>query len=147
MTAILKSEVAMAISRLRKADARAKNAVTQGMRDAAQTLLVESLKLVPIDTGELSKSATIKTNENGFNTTVDVSYGGENAYYAVFVHEDLTKVHGTAFNIKYAHEIMMGREHARRPEEQAKFLEKPAADLTAVKRVFNKSVERRMAGP
>jgi hypothetical protein len=46
--------------------------------------------------------------------------------YALYVHEDLTKAHGEAFNVKHADEIAAGTEHSRGPNQQAKFLEQPA---------------------
>jgi hypothetical protein len=59
------------------------------------------------------------------NVSVSVGY---TAAYAVFVHEDLQKAHGAAFNIKHADEIASGAEHSRGPEQQAKFLEGPARE-------------------
>lgn len=48
--------------------------------------------------------------------------------YAVYVHEDLTKAHGAAFNVKHAAEIASGEEHTRGADQQAKFLERPARE-------------------
>lgn len=51
---------------------------------------------------------------------VDVGY---RVSYAAFVHENLENAHGEVFNVKYAKDIAAGITHARRPQEQAKFLE------------------------
>lgn len=127
------SEVAAIIKRLRKPDARAVNYVTKSMEAGAKKIYDESQKLVPIDTGALAASGHIVTVHAGFDSSVEVIYGGEDAYYAVFVHEDPTKAHGFVFNELHADEIASGKTHARRPQEQFKFLEVPARDVTAIK--------------
>ena len=71
---------------------------------------------------------------------------GYTAAYAVYVHENLEAAHGTAYNAKYAAEISQGQmvnkkgrvvkkkgwkgRTSRGPEQQAKFLEQPARELS-----------------
>lgn len=66
---------------------------------------------------------------------------GYDAAYAIFVHEDLEAAHGSAYNQKYAEEIAAGKtksgrkkrgwkgKTSRGPNQQAKFLEKPAREM------------------
>lgn len=54
---------------------------------------------------------------------------GYTAKYALFVHEDLEATHGEAFNQKHAADIAAGREEARGPNQQAKYLEMPFRKL------------------
>lgn len=142
MAAILKSEVDAVILGSKSPSAKSLFVVDSAMRDAAKYLLKRSQELVPTDSGRLAASGRIESHNYGFAATIDVVYGDENAYYAVFVHENLLAVHGDAFNAKYAYEIAMGREHPRRSQEQAKFLQEPLADLSPIRTAFNKSVER-----
>jgi len=95
---------------------------------AAKILLRASRKIVPIDTKALYESGRVEYSGAGNKTIATVTYGDEKAYYAVWVHQDPTKVHGAAFNQKYAAEIARGLTHPRRPEERYKFLEEPARD-------------------
>jgi hypothetical protein len=69
---------------------------------------------------------------------------GYTAAYAVYVHENLEAAHGQMYNAKYADEIAMTRAmkaakipkgsftewHDRGPNQQAKFLEQPARELS-----------------
>jgi len=82
----------------------------------------ESMKIVPVDTGNLKASAFTRRVEgtSGLNTVVFVGF---TAAYAIYVHENLEAAHGEAFNAKYAQEIAQGLEHRRGKNQQAKFLE------------------------
>ncbi len=53
---------------------------------------------------------------------------GYSAPGAVMVHEDLEALHGSLFNEVHADEISRGVIVARRPQEQAKYLEQPGRD-------------------
>lgn len=109
---------------MRNAGQKGKLAIRRSMRATAEFILAESQKIVPMDTGALAASGKVEvTFGTGLDTVATVSYGDANAPYAVFVHEDLSKRHGSAFNVHYAQEIAAGYTHERRPEEQAKFLE------------------------
>lgn len=50
---------------------------------------------------------------------------GYTAAYALYVHEDLSKAHGDAYNEKWADDIAAGRKTSRGSGQQAKFLEQP----------------------
>jgi hypothetical protein len=54
---------------------------------------------------------------------------GYSTNYALFVHEDLEKRHGSVYNEYYAAEIDAGLMHSRGEGQQAKFLEQPARRL------------------
>lgn len=95
-------------------------AIGAKFRAAGEYILTEARKLVPFDTGALWESGQVRLISIASDLSVEVSF---NTPYALYVHEDLTKRHGRAFNEYYAEDIAAGRTHARRPEEQAKFLE------------------------
>lgn len=98
----------------------------RGLKRAADMLFTRSQDLVPVDTKALSDSGrSYKLAGYGFSSVFVVGYGGDQktGKYAVFVHEDLQKAHGLAYNVKHASDIAAGITHMRRPEEMAKFLE------------------------
>ena len=75
-------------------------------------ILKESQEIVPVQTGHLKRSGVVY-NAGGFGyyAIIIVGYGGD-AKYAVYVHEDPTKAHGAAFNIKHADKIAhSGKSH------------------------------------
>ena len=93
---------------------------------AAKVIYEETDKIVPEDKGPLRASGQVGLIGTGLASEAFVSYGGPDAPYVVWVHEDPTKTHGQAFNVKHAAEIAAGFEKARRPEERFKFLEEVA---------------------
>ena len=98
-----------------------------GLKKAGLYLQRESMKLVPIQTGNLRGSADTQMSGSGKSVAATVSYATE---YAVFVHENLEAKHGAAFNAAYAEEIAAARAghpyyFKRGPKQQAKFLEQP----------------------
>ena len=107
----------------------------RGLKRAGLRLQRDSMKLVPIDTGNLRAGAFTRASGSGFQTEVRVGYV---AAYAVYVHENLEAAHGEAFNKKHADKIAAYRKrhgkrggpyspysHKRKAVEQAKFLETP----------------------
>lgn len=71
----------------------------------AKYILRESQQIVPVQTGHLKRSGTVyNAGGIGYYAIIIVGYGGD-AKYAVYVHEDPTKAHGAAFNIKHADKI------------------------------------------
>lgn len=111
--------------------------LTLGLKKAGLFLQGESMRIVPVDKGNLRASAF--TRSEGDNTpNVDVTVG-YTANYAIFVHENLDAAHGAAFNAKYARELAHARSlrrrrkggttgpfaHNRGENQQAKFLESP----------------------
>lgn len=101
--------------------------LSTNLYQAGKFLQKVSQEIVPIDTQALHDSAFTLLIPAGMFTNVVVGY---NTSYAVRVHEDLDMRHGARFNQHYASEIAQGREGytMKRPDEQAKFLEKPARD-------------------
>ena len=84
----------------------------------------------------------LRAIENKSKATHDGSVVvGYNAGYAVYVHEDMNKAHGAAYNAKYAAEIASGLTPSgkvkkgwkgrtnRGADQQAKFLEKPVREM------------------
>lgn len=79
----------------RKADRGAE----RGLKRAGMLLQRMSMEICPVQTGDLRDSAETRWDGAGTKTVVRVVYKTD---YAVYVHEDLTKAHGAAFNRKYA---------------------------------------------
>lgn len=110
--------------------------IARGLVKAGVFLYGEAQKIVPVQIGHLKgDSETRNIGGGGFDADVIVVY---NADYAAYVHEDLDKLHGRAFNIRYAKEIAAakgtkrgtaaGGMFNRGVNQQAKFLEKPARE-------------------
>lgn len=76
----------------------------KGLKTTSESILGESQKLVPVDTGTLQKSGTVQYNED--KTIATISY---NTPYALKQHEDNTLNHDKSKN----------------PDAQAKYLERP----------------------
>ncbi len=103
--------------------------VGRGLMMGGLHLQRKSQDITPVDFGPLKASAfTRNVGGKGFATDIIVGYGSEAVDYAVYVHEDLNKVHGKVFNIKYAKQIAAGTMHNRGENQQAKFLERPARE-------------------
>lgn len=73
-----------------------KKGALKGLKITAQNILGESQKLVPVDTGTLQKSGTIKLNSE--TLTAQISY---NTPYALKQHEDATLNHPNGGEAKY----------------------------------------------
>lgn len=122
--------VASLVQKLRAFERKVGAGVEKGLKNAGKFLLVESNELVPVDDEDLKKSGAVRSTGRGLETVVRVSYSEP---YAADVHEDLEVAHGAEYNSKHADDIANGRKyfykgrfktyHARRPKEQAKFLE------------------------
>jgi hypothetical protein len=72
-----------------------------------------------------------RVSEDGGKPSVIVGYTAE---YALHVHENLEAAHGAAYNVKYAAYYKRGKRAGqlkiqRGPEQQAKFLERPAREM------------------
>lgn len=118
-----------------------------GISKATAFLLRESQNYVPVDSGKpgqpgsgaLKRSGKAQILPESTPTRIvgSVSYHAE---YAVFVHEipdapppppgwkRYHVTHGWAFNMKHRFEIMKGLERERGPNQQYKYLEKPARE-------------------
>lgn len=129
------------LSNLKTAGKRIESGIGRGLVKGGRFLQSESQKVCPVLTGNLRGSAF--TRRLG-DKHVIVGYTAE---YAAYVHEDLDKAHGRAFNIKHAEKIAQRAERAarrrrgKRPSnvivdpyfirgenQQAKFLEQPAKE-------------------
>ena len=103
--------------------------IARGLMKGGLYLQKKSQEITPVDLGPLYASAfTRNVGGSGFKTDIIVGYGAEGVGYAVFVHEDLDKLHGRKFNVKYAKEIATGTMNNRGENQQAKFLERPARE-------------------
>lgn len=155
------------IEKLNKFTAKLPEHFETGLKKAGVYLQRESQKIVPVWTGNLKASAYTKVVKRrgfvgrmilgefkagggqGIMTDVVVGYGSS-AKYAIYVHQNLDKAHGTAFNVKHAAQIAAkmkvhkkgknaGKTYwsrkeyyrPRGPDQQAKFLEVPARNKRA----------------
>lgn len=97
--------------------------VGRGLKKGGLHLLRATDKYTPVDLGALKNSKFCRNvGGSGFNVDIIVGFTVE---YAVYVHEDMDKAHGRAFNEKYAAEIAAGTTPNRGENQQAKFLERP----------------------
>jgi len=119
---------------------RAKNVVAsgvgRGLKKGGLHLQRKSQEIVPVQLGNLKNTSFCRNVGGvGFDTDIVVGYTAD---YAVYVHENLDKLHGRAFNEEYAGEIAAaqgtrrgtaaGGMFNRGEDQQAKFLEQPARD-------------------
>jgi len=101
--------------------------VQRGLTKAALMLFRWSQELVPVQTGNLKASGTVRREGTGFGTIMVIAY---TANYAIYVHEDLELRHGQEFNDWYGE--LIADPHSdkkiwfnRGVNQQAKFLERP----------------------
>ena len=94
----------------------------RGVVAATDALALLAEYYTPIDTGELATSQAVLYEHRGFESVGHIQYTDPKA---VEVHERLDYRHGKEFNEHYAEFIRLGLTHARREQEQAKFLERP----------------------
>ena len=136
------------LANLLKASKGIKLNIRRGLRKGGEYLQGKSMDIVPVQIGNL-KSNAFTRDVTVIEPDIIVGYAGVD--YAVYVHEDMEKVHGSKFNVKYADEIAKtgtwssdletqrttfkkGRGKGKSPyfprgeNQQAKFLEKPARD-------------------
>lgn len=68
----------------------------------AQTVLNESKKIVPVDTGTLKNSGRVERPKvSQKETSIEITYGGAAAGYALFVHENPTARHAPGKTYKF----------------------------------------------
>jgi len=121
---------------LRSANDKIGMGIGRGLKRAGIFLQRESMKIVPVDLGNLKATATTRNVGGiGFRTDIIVSYGSSACDYAIYVHENLEALHGERFNVAYADRIASATTPAQKkkwskrgPNQQAKFLEKPARE-------------------
>lgn len=122
--------------------------IRYGLKLGGIYLQRKSQQIVPVQLGPLKASAF--TRDIGTVKRPDVIVG-YTANYAVYVHEDLEKAHGQAFNIKHSSAIAgaskkqktaKGGMFLRGENQQAKFLEKPAREeRTAILNIIYSKVK------
>lgn len=100
----------------------------RGVVAATNALALLAEYYTPIDTGELISSQAVLYTLAGFDTVGHIQYTDPKA---AEVHETLSYAHGKEFNAKHAAAITAGLTHARREQEQAKFLERPMRENEA----------------
>ena len=107
-------------ARLETAAVRAMAPLASALYQEARLIMLESVKLCPIDTGYLRSTAYVAPPViSGIGVSVQLSYGAE---YAIYVHEILDAVH---------------------PVGQAKYLEQPVRDAQAT---LASHISARLAG-
>ena len=94
--------VSQMLSKLKGSTNTMQDKASAGLRLAGLFLQRESQKIVPVQTGHLKNTAFTRKTGQRLMTDVTVGY---TAKYATYVHEDLDKAHGQAFNVKHADEI------------------------------------------
>lgn len=126
---------------IRKLGKRKLEGLEAGLIGGGLLLIKASLPLCPVDSGNLratwyvrsgdkqpQKGRKADTSRMGTNPSskilpsVEVGYTAD---YAIYVHEDLEKRHGSDYNAWYGEEISEGKKSDRGPDQQAKFLEQP----------------------
>lgn len=87
------------------------------------TLLIqrESMQIVPVDLGPLRRSAGHKFEGSGYKIIGSVFY---TAAYAVYVHEIVSALHGSAYNAAYIRELKGHEGEGRKRGKGGRFLRK-----------------------
>ncbi|MDD5366928.1 MAG: hypothetical protein PHR30_16445 [Gallionellaceae bacterium] len=96
----------------------------QAVREQAEGILLEAVKLVPEDTGTLMHSGIVeKITDAGHNVLgFRISFGGAASAYALAVHEHLSKYSPASW---VTHSLLGKRIHWTRPGSGPKYLERP----------------------
>jgi hypothetical protein len=77
-------------------------ALVRAVYAEATTVLNESKKIVPVDDGYLKNSGKVEAPKvSPRETSVEVTYGGAAAPYALYVHEDPEASHAPGKTFKY----------------------------------------------
>lgn len=93
------------LSQLQKIAARgaaAQKPLLQAVYMEAQDVLRESKRIVPVDTGALKNSGRVeKPSVSARGVSVEITYGGAAAPYALYVHEDPDAQHAAGKTYKF----------------------------------------------
>lgn len=98
-------------TKLADAQVNTKAAARSTFRRASKVLAL-SQELVPVDDGDLRRSGDVELpaiDSQGV-VSVDISYGGASAAYAVIVHEDLSAFHKPPTQAKYLEEPFLAEQ-------------------------------------
>jgi hypothetical protein len=86
---------------------QSQDATFRGMSAAADAgiirIFAESQRLVPVEFGPLKQSGKVSRRNYKYTVSRSIKYGGKEPgpYYAVYVHEDLTKKHKAPTRAKF----------------------------------------------
>ncbi len=82
------------IGRLQRIHDGLPDEMANALREEAKIELREAIRRTPRDTGALRKSGKISEVKKSERTcSINISFGGEQAPYAIYVHEDLEAYH------------------------------------------------------
>ncbi len=82
-------------------------ATPQAVRDGLRPIFFESLKLSPIDKGDLRRSGFLNVTEKSGEVFGEIGYAkGGDPFYAVFVHENLAFFHKAPTQAKFLEEAV-----------------------------------------
>lgn len=99
-----------------KAKADTGRTIADGLARAAQTVLAKALVLCPKDTGALRKTGTVVVTGRGFGAKAKVEFGGPEAPYALYVHENPDAYHEPPTTHRFLTKAVIatnGTNHAR----------------------------------
>jgi hypothetical protein len=110
---------------LERAPSRARGALGIALYAEAQRVMKASKMIVPVDTGVLRRSATVKKPVLVGNRLISVTlgYGGAAQAYAVIQHEDLSLSHPP--KVRRRKYTSTGKRKRTPRAGQAKYLERP----------------------
>lgn len=112
----------------------------RGLHRCGLLLLRLSMEIVPVETGVLRASGAVSKTGTTTNPVITIGYF---TIYAVYVHENLEAHHGSDYNAKHAAAIKAGRDFARGPDQQAKYLEDPLrANLAQFRLIVRRETAR-----
>lgn len=69
--------------------------IAESLRKCAEVILKKSQGYCPVKTGALKKTGRIEVTGSGMGTRAAVQYGGPEAPYALYVHENLEARHAS----------------------------------------------------
>ena len=99
--------------------AKATTAMEVGLFTVGNEIFNASQKLVPVDTGALRGSGSIKRLKSPFGSTILISYGGPAARYALRVHEDVNVPHASPTQAKYLEQPYMAAKNGIKAKVEA----------------------------
>jgi hypothetical protein len=75
--------------------------IEDGIRKICEIVRQKAYVYCPKETGTLANTGTIFITGKGFGCKGHVVFGGPEAHYAIYVHEDLTKLHRSPTQAKF----------------------------------------------
>lgn len=69
--------------------------IAESLKKCAEVILKKALYYCPVEYGPLRKSGRIESEGSGMGTRVHVVFGGPEAPYAIYVHENLEAKHAS----------------------------------------------------